>query len=228
MTVAITTTSTERYRRDFDARRSAVNLAGDPIPQHLRDREPPVDPVSCCVSRAAPARPYTELRRSTFMSTRAAWGLAAAIAIAGCGATSTTTTATTATRAAAARRTSAPAWERANPPPEVTPALIGQAGHGLTAANANLGTVDEVFGGVAANVHVNPSAKALNDQYARFGRCMGEYLKIHDLGHELALLVAYDGKDRQAQSVVEKASSVCAGSAAAPDASYKRSLKANP
>ena len=98
----------------------------------------------------------------------------------------------------------------------------------MTAANANLGTVDEVFGAVAANVHVNPSAKALNDQYARFGRCMGEYLKNHNLGQELALLVAYNRKDRRAQSAVEKASSVCAGSAAAPDTSYKQSLKANP
>jgi hypothetical protein len=159
------------------------------------------------------------------MSTRALWGLAAAIAIAGCGATKTTT-ATTATTAAATSRTSAPAWERGTRPPKVT--LISQGGHGLTAANANLGTVDEVFGAVAANVYVNPSAKTLNDQYARFGRCMGEYLKIHNLGHELALLAAYNRKDRRAQSVVEKASSVCAGSAAAPDVSYKQSLKANP
>jgi hypothetical protein len=74
---------------------------------------------------------------------------------------------------------------------------------------------------------VDPSAKALNDQYARFGRCIGEYLKIHDLGHELALLVAYDRRDPRAQAAVEKSSSVCAGVAAAPDASYKQSLKAN-
>jgi hypothetical protein len=57
---------------------------------------------------------------------------------------------------------------------------------------------------------------------------MGEYLKIHNLGHELALLVAYDRRDQRAQAAVEKASLVCAGVAAAPDASYKQSLKANP
>jgi hypothetical protein len=110
----------------------------------------------------------------------------------------------------------------------LTSALIRQAGDGLTAANANLGTVDEVFGAVPANVQVNLSAKALNDQYARFGRCMGEYLKIHNLGHELALLVAYNRKDRRAQAAVEKASSVCEGLAISPDASYKQSLTTNP
>ena len=177
------------------------------------------------VSQAASDRRCAALRTLRLVSTRALVGLA--IAIAGCGATKTMTT-TTATTVAATNRTSAPAWERGAPPPEVTPALIGQAGQGLTAANASLGTVDEVFGAVAANVHVNPSAKALNGQYARFGRCMGEYLKVHNLGHELALLVAYDGKDRRTQVAVEKASSVCAGSAAAPDASYNQSLKANP
>ena len=120
--------------------------------------------------------------------------VAGVIAIAGCGATRTTT-ATTATRAAAASLSSSPAWEHGTPPPKVTPALIGQAGYGLTTANANLGTVDEVCGAVPANVHVNPSAKALDDQYARFGRCMAEQMKIHDLGHELALLIAYNRKD---------------------------------
>ena len=151
-------------------------------------------------------------------------GLAGAIAIAGCGATRTAT----ATTAAATSRSSVPAWERGTPAPKVTPALITQAGYELTAANANLGTIDEVFGAVPANVPVNPSAKALNDQYARFGRCMGEYLKIHDRGHELALLVAYNSKDRRVQAAVEKASSVCEGLAIAPDASYKQSLQANP
>lgn len=106
--------------------------------------------------------------------------------------------------------------------------MISQAGYGLTTANANLGTVDEVFGAVAANVHVNPSANALNDQYARFGRCMAEQMKIHDLGHELALLVAYNRKDRRVQTAVEKASSVCAGLAITPNANYKQSLKTNP
>jgi hypothetical protein len=151
---------------------------------------------------AASGRPCIELRGPTFMSTQVRVGLAAAIAIGGCGATSTTT-ATTATTAAATSRPSAPAWERGTPRPEVTPALIRQAGHRLTAANVDLGTVDEVFWAVAANVHVSPAATALNDQYARFGRCMGEYLKTHNLGHELALLVAYDRKDRRAQPAVE-------------------------
>lgn len=171
-----------------------------------------------------PTEPYG----ATFVTTRAFVGLAGAIAIAGCGATKSTTATTPTTAAAPTNQSVARAWERGTPAPKVTPALIRQAGSGLTVANANLGTVDEVFGAVPAKVHVNPSAKALNDQYARFGRCMGEYLKIHDLGHELALLVAYNRKDRHVQAVVEKASSVCEGLAIAPDASYKQSLKANP
>jgi hypothetical protein len=112
--------------------------------------------------------------------------------------------------------------------PKVTAALIAQVGNGLTQANTSLGTVDEVFGAAAANAHVNPSAKTLNGQYARFGRCMGEYMRIHDPGHELAVLIAYSRKDRGAQAAVEKASTVCAGVAIAPDARYKQSLEANP
>jgi hypothetical protein len=212
---------------DLDARvASEVDLANDPIPEHLRDREPLVDPVGRSVNQAASDRRCTELRSSRFVSTRALVGLATAIAVAGCGAA--TTTATTATTAAATHRSSPPAWRHGTPPPKLTPALINQAGYGLTAANTNLGTVDEVFWAVAASVHVNPSANALNEQYARFGRCTGEYLKNDNPGQELALLAAYSHKDQRAQSAVEKASSVCAASAAAPDPSYKQSLKANP
>src|SRR6476469_5411938 len=98
----------------------------------------------------------------------------------------------------------------------------------LTAANATLGTVDEVLGAGVANGRVNPSANTLNDQYARFGRCMAEQMKIHDLGHELALLIGYNRKDPASQTAVEKASSVCAGVVIMPDANYKQSLKANP
>jgi hypothetical protein len=211
--------------QDFDTRvASAVNLANDPIPQRLHDRENPVGPVGRAVNQAASDRPRPEASKSRFASTRALVGLATTIAIAGCGATDKTT----ATTAADTDRSSPPAWQHGTPPPKVTRALISQPGYGLTPGNANLGTVDEVFGAVAANVHVNPSGKALNDQYTRFGRCMGEYLKIHNLGQELALLVAYNRKDQGAQSAVEKASSVCAGSAAEPDTSYKQSLKANP
>jgi hypothetical protein len=154
-------------------------------------------------------------------------GLAGALAIAGCGATKTTT-ATTPTRSPATSRPSTPARERGTRPPKVTSALISQAGYGLTVTNANLASVDEVFGAVPANVHVNPSAKNLNDQYARFGRCMAEQMKIHDLGHELALLVAYNRRNHTVQAAVEKASSVCEGLAITPDANYKQSLKANP
>ena len=57
---------------------------------------------------------------------------------------------------------------------------------------------------------------------------MGEQMRIHDLGHELALLIAYTRKDRSVQAPVEKASTICEGSAIAPDASYKESLKADP
>jgi hypothetical protein len=112
--------------------------------------------------------------------------------------------------------------------PEVTSGLIAQAGYGLTGTNANLGTVDEVFGSVPADARVNPSARTLNDQYARFGRCMGEQIKIHDLGHELALLIAYKRKDRGVQAAVERASAVCEGLAITPDATYRQSLKADP
>jgi hypothetical protein len=123
---------------------------------------------------------------------------------------------------------SARAWRPGTPAPKITAALIAQAGHGLTEANTDRGTVDEVFGSVPANVHVNPSAKALDDQYARFGRCMAEHMRIHDIGHELALLVAYNRKDPLTQAAVEKESSICEGLAIAPDASYKTSLKTDP
>jgi len=123
---------------------------------------------------------------------------------------------------------SAPAWRPGTPVPKITAVLIAQAGYGLTQANTNPGSVDEVFGSVPAAVHVNPSAKTLNDQYARFGRCMAEHLRIHDVGHELALLVAYNRKDRVTQTAVEEASSVCEGFAITPNASYRQSLKTNP
>jgi hypothetical protein len=152
-------------------------------------------------------------------------GIATVIALAGCGGGTRTVTATT---AAPSSGSSTLAWQAGTPAPRVTNALIAQAGYGLSQANSNLGTVDEVFGAVPANAHVNPSAKTLNDQYARLGRCMGEYMKIHDLGHELALLIAYNRKDHAVQAAVEKASAVCEGSALTPDASYKQSLKDNP
>ena len=47
---------------------------------------------------------------------------------------------------------------------------------------------------------------------------MGEQLRIHDLGRELALLAAFNRKDRAGQTAVEKASSVCEASAITPDA----------
>ena len=130
--------------------------------------------------------------------------------------------------AAPASGSSTPTWSPGRPPPKITAGLIAQAGDGLTPANANLGSVDEVSGSVPANVHVDPSAKTLNDQYARFGRCMAEQMKIHDQGDELALLIAYNRKDRAPQAAVENASSVCTGDAIAPDASYEESLTANP
>jgi hypothetical protein len=149
-----------------------------------------------------------------------------ALIVAGCG--NRATQSAVATTKTSTSRPSAAAWQPGTPAPTLTPALIAHAGYGLNQANANLGTVDEVFGSMAADVQVDPSAKTLNDQYARFGRCMGEYMKIHDLAHELALLVAYNREDRVAQAAVEKASSVCAGDAITPDAAYKQSLKANP
>jgi hypothetical protein len=80
---------------------------------------------------------------------------------------------------------------------------------------------------VPADIDVNPSAKTLNDQYARFGRCMAEHMHIHDVGHELALLVAYNRKDRVTQAAVEEAS-VCEGFAITPNASYSQPLTTNP
>jgi hypothetical protein len=152
-------------------------------------------------------------------------GLVALIALGGCGGGAKTVAATTAPSAGAF---AAPAWQPGTAMPKVTSALIAQAGYGLTQTNTSLGTVDEVLGAVPAGVQVNPSPRTLNDQYARFGRCMGEYMKIHDLGHELALLVAYNRKDRAVQAAVEKASAVCQGSAITRDADYKQSLKVNP
>lgn len=129
---------------------------------------------------------------------------------------------------AVANRSSVPAWRPGMLAPKITAVLIARAGYGLTEANTNLGTVDEVFGSVPADVHVNPSAKTLNDQYARFGRCMGEHMRIHDVGRELALLVAYNRKDPATQAAVEEASSVCEGIAITPTASYRQSLSTNP
>jgi hypothetical protein len=134
-------------------------------------------------------------------------GAVLAVAVSGCGGGAAKTI--PAKAAAPASGSSTPNWQPGTPTPKITAGLIAQSGDGLTAANANLGRVDEVFGSVPANVHVDPSAKTLNDQYARFGRCMAEQMKIHDLGHELALLIAYNQKDRAAQAAVEKASSVC-------------------
>jgi len=142
----------------------------------------------------------------------------------GVGATNSATGKTT----ASTTRSSAPAWRHGTPAPKITTSLIAQAAYGLTEANTNPGTVDEVFGSVPADVHVNPSAKTLNDQYARFGRCMDEHLRIHNVGHELALLAAYNRNDRATEAAVEGASSVCEGFAITPNASYRESLKTNP
>jgi len=157
---------------------------------------------------------------------RALVGIIAASVLAGCGGAGTKTV--TAKTAASTSGSSIPAWQAGTPAPKVTAALIAQAGYGLNQANTSLGRVDEVFGSVPADVRVNPSAKTLNDQYARFGRCMAEQMKIHDLGHELALLVAYNRNDHGVQAAVETASTVCAGIVITPDANYKQSLKANP
>ena len=56
----------------------------------------------------------------------------------------------------------------------------------------------------------------------------GEHLRIHDHGHELALLIAYTRKNPGVQAAVEKASTICEGSTIMPDASYTESLKDNP
>lgn len=149
-----------------------------------------------------------------------------ALLVGGCGGGGSKTV--TAQPAARTSEPSAPAWQSGTPAPKITAALIAQAGYGLTDANTDRGTVDEVFGSVPANVHVNPSAKMLDDQYARFGRCMAEHMRIHDVGHELALLVAYNRKDPVTQAAVEKESSICEGLAIAPDASYKTSLTTDP
>lgn len=156
---------------------------------------------------------------------RAVGGIVASIVIAGCGSSASTVTQTT---AASSSGSSAPAFQQGTPMPKVTADLIAQAGYGLTQSNTSLGTVDEVFGSVTAGVHVDPSAKTLNAQYARFGRCMAERLKIHDQGHELALLIAYNQKNPVVQAAVEKASTICEGSAITPDAGYKQSLEDNP
>jgi hypothetical protein len=153
-------------------------------------------------------------------------GLCLALLLGGCGGGGSNTV--TARPAASTSGPSAPAWQSGTPAPKLTAALIAQAGSGLTDANTDRGTVDEVFGSVPANVHVDPSAKTLNDQYARFGRCMAEQMRIHDIGHELALLVAYNRKDPATQAAVEEESSICEGFAITPNASYRESLNTNP
>ena len=163
------------------------------------------------------------LRRRMVSSATAGAGLA--FLVAGCGGG---TKRITATAVASTGASSAPAWQPGTVAPKVTATLIAQAGYGLTPADTSLGTVDEVFGAVPPDAHVNPAAKAVNDQYARFGRCLGEHMRIHDLGHELALLVAYNRKDRQVQAAVEQASKICAGLSITPDANYRQSLKTNP
>lgn len=172
-------------------------------------------------------RGTTGVRRWTVLA------IAASISLVGCGSAnrSVTTTKVPAARTNASASTSGsslPVWQPGTPAPKVTAALIAQAGYGLDRANTSLGTVDEVFGAVPALVTVNPSARTLNDQYARFGRCMAEDMRIHDLGHELALLAAYNRKDHTVQAAVETASSVCAGVVITPDADFKQSLKVNP
>ena len=76
------------------------------------------------------------------------WGRAvvvvvASVVIAGCGSAAQTDTQTT---AASTAGSSAPAFQKGTPMPEVTAALIAQAGHGLTQSNTSLGTVDECSG----------------------------------------------------------------------------------
>jgi hypothetical protein len=146
--------------------------------------------------------------------------------LAGCGGATTTIGSSHVTEAA--DRSAPPTWQPGTPPPKVTAALIVQAGYGLTAANTKLGTVDEILGSVAAGAHVDTSTKHLNQEYERFGRCMGEQLRIHDPGHELALLIAYNRKDRAAQAGVDKSSLVCEGFAITPNARYRQSLTTNP
>jgi hypothetical protein len=123
-------------------------------------------------------------------------------------------------------RASALAWRPGSPAPKITAALIAQAGYGLTEPNTNLGTVDEVFGSCRQILTSTPRRKRSNDQHARFGRCMAEHMRIHDVGHELALLVAYNRKDRVTQAAVEEASSVCEGFAITPN--YSQPLTTNP
>jgi hypothetical protein len=60
------------------------------------------------------------------------------------------------------------------------------------------------------------------------GAWASEQMRIHDLGHELALLVAYNQKNRDAQAAVERESATCEGFAITPDARWRESLKTNP
>jgi hypothetical protein len=83
-----------------------------------------------------------------------------------------------------------------------------------------------VLGSVPAGVDVDPSAKTLDDQYARFGRRVGEQIGIHDV--KLALFIAYNRRARAALQAVEKASATCEGLHIARDPAYNQSLGANP
>jgi hypothetical protein len=85
-------------------------------------------------------------------------GVVLAVLLAGCGGAGKATP--TAKKPAPARRPSVAAWQPGTPAPKVTPALITQAEHGLTDANTNLGTVDEVFGSVPAKRSCGPLCEA--------------------------------------------------------------------
>lgn len=112
--------------------------------------------------------------------------------------------------------------------PKLAETQLALAEHGLTEANANPGTDDEVLGSVPAGVDINPSAKTLGDQYARFDRCMAEHIGIHNSEHQLALLITYNRRARDALQTVETASMACKGLQIARGPEYNQSLKANP
>jgi hypothetical protein len=73
-------------------------------------------------------------------------GAVLAVAVSGCGGGAAKTI--PAKAAAPASGSSTPTWQPGTPTPKITAGLSAQAGDGLTPANANLGSVDEVFGSV--------------------------------------------------------------------------------
>jgi hypothetical protein len=142
-------------------------------------------------------------------------GLFLAFLLGRCGGSGSKTV--TAQPAASTGELPAPAWKSAPSAPKLTAALIAQAGYGLTRANTTPGTVDEVFGSVTANVHVHPSGKTLNDQYAPIRSMHGRAHADPRPGPRGSAPGRLSPERPGSSAAVEKASLICTGLAITPE-----------